>query len=251
MIVEDEYFVRKGVRNLIDYEAFNCTVVKEAQNGEEALEILKDTHVDIVITDVKMPVLDGIGLLKETLDQDLIFIILSGFSEFKYAQEAIRLGVSSYLLKPVEREDLEDALEKAKQDLNLRRLSLKLEDQREKVNDINLLKVYENKTIDDLVNLMIDYVREHYASKFTMEDLVEKLHYSESTLNQRFRKAMDMTFNNFLNQYRIQKAMDLMAAGYDAHEVYADVGFSEYKYFRIVFKKFTGISPSVYKKSLE
>jgi len=101
VIVEDEYIVRFGIRSMIDWDKLGMTVTGEAANGQEALELMRHELPDILITDIKMPVMDGLALIAEAreLSAQLKILILSNLEDFQYAKEAIRFGVSEYLIK--------------------------------------------------------------------------------------------------------------------------------------------------------
>ncbi|ACT00722.1 response regulator [Paenibacillus sp. JDR-2] len=101
MIVEDEFIVRYGIRSMIDWEKVGLEVTGEAANGKEALELIRRDPPDILITDIKMPVMDGIQLIEEVRSSGFTMkvIILSNLEEFQYAQKAIRYGVSEYMIK--------------------------------------------------------------------------------------------------------------------------------------------------------
>lgn len=123
LIVDDEEWVRRGLREQVDWVKLGIELVGEAQNGQKAKEFIDKYPVDIIITDIRMPIMDGIELMTYVNENnlDIIVIILSGFAEFEYAKEAIRLGAFSYLLKPIEEEDLEKVLKQAVNDLHNRR----------------------------------------------------------------------------------------------------------------------------------
>ncbi len=108
LLVDDESAVREGIRNRTPWERYNFKVVGEAGNGIEALEMIEELHPDVVITDIKMPYLDGMELIKEIRRSHppVTIIIISGYDEFTYAQQAIRYDVSEYVLKPVTVEDI-------------------------------------------------------------------------------------------------------------------------------------------------
>ncbi|WP_027091919.1 response regulator transcription factor [Cohnella thermotolerans] len=113
MLVEDEMYARQGLRNLIEWERFGFEVGFEAENGEEALRLIEDAKPELVITDIRMPVLDGLELIRtvrESGNQDTKFIIISGYGDFKYAQKAIKFGVKDFILKPVDETELTDTL---------------------------------------------------------------------------------------------------------------------------------------------
>lgn len=109
MIVDDEPYIRQGLRILIPWEEFGYKVWAEAANGLEALEVLKGQDIDLIITDIKMPKMGGIEFIEYVSEHNakgIHFIILSGFYEFEYAKKAIRYGVEDYILKPVQKEEL-------------------------------------------------------------------------------------------------------------------------------------------------
>ncbi len=116
MLVDDEPFIMQGLEVLIDWNALGYEIVKMASNGGEAYEYLKSEQVDIVISDISMPVMTGLDLLKRIREEglsDAYFVILSGYNDFKYAQQAIRYASMDYLLKPIDREELTDILKRA------------------------------------------------------------------------------------------------------------------------------------------
>ncbi len=109
LIVDDEPYIRQGIRILINWEQYGFEICGEASNGVEAVELMKNTEFDLVITDIKMPRMDGLELISYTwehISNKIRFIILSGFYEFEYAKKAIKYDVADYVLKPVQREEL-------------------------------------------------------------------------------------------------------------------------------------------------
>jgi two-component system response regulator YesN len=120
LIVEDEAEVRNGIRNNIDWGSMGFEVIAEAGNGREALDIIENSKPDVVITDITMPIMDGLELsyiLKEEYPT-IRTIILTGYDDFKFAQRAIKYGVSDYLLKPVLPEDLSKLMLRIKNEID-------------------------------------------------------------------------------------------------------------------------------------
>lgn len=120
MLVEDEDWILMGLKNILDWEELGFLIVHTAHNGQEALDMWAEVPVDIVVTDVNMPLMDGLTLLKRLREMDgrVQFIILTGYDEFEYARTALRLGVEEYILKPINEEDLQEALVKAGEKLD-------------------------------------------------------------------------------------------------------------------------------------
>ncbi len=111
LIVEDEINVRKHIKEMLN--EINYDMVSEADNGEEAMSLISKEKVDIIISDIEMPIMDGLTLhlnISKTISKDAIFIILSAYNSFSYAQKAINNGIFSYLLKPVKPSDLESVM---------------------------------------------------------------------------------------------------------------------------------------------
>ena len=113
LIVEDEEVIRKGLEFAIDWMAMGCRVIATAPDAEEGLKLIKELEPDVVMTDICMPQMTGLEMLEEALKEHSFHsIVLTGFSEFGYAQQAIRMGVVDYLLKPVDEEELKAVVEK-------------------------------------------------------------------------------------------------------------------------------------------
>ncbi|MBB3111069.1 two-component system response regulator YesN [Paenibacillus phyllosphaerae] len=112
MLVDDEPYVRKGLCSLIDWEACGYVVAAEADNGEDAWAIIRAERPDLVITDIRMPVLDGLELIRLVKEElpDTAFIIVSGYNDFSYAQQACRYGVHEFILKPIDQDELTEIL---------------------------------------------------------------------------------------------------------------------------------------------
>ena len=117
VVADDEYKVCQLICQLIDWEGMGMRLVGTASNGLEALQMIEAEKPDLVLTDIRMPGFDGMELLKRarTINPDMEFIIISGYSHFEYAQTAIRYGVSDYILKPVNKDTLNATLHKVRQ----------------------------------------------------------------------------------------------------------------------------------------
>jgi two-component system, response regulator YesN len=120
IIVEDEINVRNGISNFIKELGHPFNVIGTLSNGAEALEFIKTNLPDILITDIKMPKMDGLSLVKEVKKTypDIIVVILSGYADFSYATQAIRYGVSDYLLKPINKEVFASTLSRLVSEVN-------------------------------------------------------------------------------------------------------------------------------------
>lgn len=124
--------VREGMVNLISWKDYDIEIVGSAWNGLEGYEIIKETHPDIVLTDIKMPVLNGIDLIRKTREDfsDIIFVVLSGYGEFEYTSQAMELGVKYYILKPCDEEKITKVINQAKDEITLKRIHKRYENDR-------------------------------------------------------------------------------------------------------------------------
>src|SRR5690625_1960346 len=115
LIAEDETIIRRGLRKSIIWEDYSIEIVGEAEDGEIALEMAMELKPDIMFVDIYMPFLSGIELMNRLRKElsNTIFIVITGYNEFSYAQQAIRLGTLDYLLKPVKKGELEDTVKTA------------------------------------------------------------------------------------------------------------------------------------------
>lgn len=127
IIVDDEHFVRKGMLALIDWKAIDYRVVGEADNGEDALALILKEEPEVVFTDIRMPVFDGIELIKQVkkhANHQPKFVLISGYDDFQYAQQAVRLGVVDFILKPVNKKEIEETLNKLSREIYEERMEI-------------------------------------------------------------------------------------------------------------------------------
>lgn len=244
LIVEDEKIIRKKLEILPSYEKLGMNVCATAENGLEGLKYIEKYRPQVVITDITMPLMDGLTMIKKSLDYEFSAIIVSGYNDFEYAKKAIKYGVTDYILKPIDIEELNDSLITAK---NLYEMKRSFLDKNENFDILDINKNEENKT--NLAEEMIFFIEENFEKKISVTDLEKELHYSESMLNKKFKEYTSITFNDYLNRYRIKQAMKLLK---NSDLMIVDIayrcGFSNQKYFSKVFKKTIGITPSQYQK---
>ena len=241
LIAEDENLIRKKLLHFIDYDALGMVVVAEVDNGISGVELIKKYKPDIVLADINMPEKDGLDMIKETLDYDYIAIIISGYDYFSYAQRALKYGVTDYLLKPISLDDLNEALVNAREIIYKKRSVISRNSDIENAIDISTDESIKDSTVVEMIN----FIKNNYQDKISISDLSKKLAYSESMLNRKFKKEVHITFNEYLNRYRINKAIELLKnSDYNITEISYMCGYSSAKYFSRVFKKYLGISPS-------
>lgn len=240
LLVEDEDLIRRGLHFKMDWTQVGCVVAGEAASGGDGLAKIQQLHPDIVITDIRMPDMDGLEMLRRGQAMcPFHAIILSGYGEFHYAQQAISLGVSEYLLKPVDMNELKACLLK---------ITTRQEQESAAPRQLEPLPVLELDAgciTNKYAREMLRYIQAHYAQRISLTDLSQELNISCTHLNAKFKAETGHTFHEFLNYYRISKAVELQKQGdLKLYEVAEQVGFADYKYFNKVYKKYVGCSPN-------
>lgn len=248
LLVEDEAIIRKLIATTTDWPALGCTLAAEAENGIQGLEYIRTLKPELVITDIRMPGMDGIQMLEQgKADADFQCILLTGYSEFEYAHKAIGLGAVDYILKPIDEEKLLAAIRKAVAlILQQQEYALLLEKGPCPRPEMDL-EAMTSACGDLYVRRALRYMGQHYAEHLSIEDLAETMGISSGHLAKRFKAETGMNFGLALQRLRVQKAAALMEQGdLRIYEIAEAVGYSSYKRFCEVFKQITSLAPTEY-----
>jgi len=241
IIVDDEPKIRKGLFKLLEaQEGFQITGVFE--DVRTALKALYELEADVIITDIKMPEVSGLELIRQIRERNLNIriIILSGYSNFSYAQKAIELGVTRYLLKPTDPRELLSVLRELEQEL------FPESHKKEEMQDHSAEG--ENEVGNLLVLKAIQYIAVHYGGRITLKDMAGELHLSPNYLCELFKRHTGKNLMEYVTEYRMQKAKSyLNHVEYKVADVAEMVGYKEAKYFSSAFKKEYGITPLEYR----
>lgn len=234
LIAEDEDMIRNGMEKYIRLHTDRFDKIYLAGDGQEALEQIFQHHPDVMLLDVQMPVKDGIEVLQEASRMDVmpLTVILSGFDEFKYAQQALRYGVREYMLKPSRSSEILKCLHKLADEI-----------QGEK----------EEESLEESAHYAVDrakeFIEEHYNEDLTLQQVAENAGISPGYLSTLFNQELQCGFVEYLNQFRVERACTYLQQSYfKTYEIAYKVGFHDEKYFSKVFKKIKGVSPSEYRK---
>lgn len=243
MVVEDEEMIRKGIVMAVDWAALDCIVVGEAANGEQALAVAEDCQPTLIITDLKMPKMDGLEMVRRLREAGsrAYVIILTAYDSFAYAQTAIRLGAVDFLLKPFHDGDLENAVLALQ-----KRIAAQTAPQPEPLPGV------KPGPKSRYVREAMVYLEQNCGSvDLSVGQAAAQLGLSEGHLSHLFKKETDMTLGAYLTRCRIQKAMALLREGkLKVYEIAEACGYRDIAYFSGTFKKITGKTPSEYQDSL-
>ena len=232
MLVDDEVTILEGFKSLFDWKAYGCEVVCEALDGVMAVNQAKLYQPDIIIMDINIPVMSGLEALRVIRDQngDCACVIVSGYDEFEYCREALRLQIMDYILKPVDFGEFGKVIERIK------------------------LKLIQNKCpqtglcAEKPVYQLAAYLQEHLSEDITLQTLAEEFHLNPSYISQLFKNELGMKYHDYLTKLRMDKARALLAStGKSITEIAGETGFRDYRVFTKVFKSAEGESPSAFR----
>ena len=234
LLVDDEIMIREGFKRLFDWEGHDCQVVGEAADGMEALTKIDSLQPDIAIMDINIPIMNGLKViqLSRLKHPDMAFVIVSGYDDFSYCREALRLQITDYILKPVNYEEFGSCIDHLKIALFRRGAS------------------QPEQTLEERpIQALVRYLQEHLGEDVTLTVLAEEFHLSAQYISQLFKSEIGVNFLTYLTNIRMEKAKNLLlTTPLSVAEVSGQVGYGDYRVFTKVFKKTEGITPSQYRR---
>lgn len=233
VLVDDEIMIREGFKKLFDWEAHQCEVIGEAADGIEAINTIKSLEPDIVIMDINIPIMNGLKVIHtcRALYPDMAFIIVSGYDDFSYCREALRMKITDYILKPVNYEEFGTCIDCLK------------------------IALYDNKNIEQeesqerTIAPIIQYLQEHLEEDISLNILADQFHLSAQYISQLFKKEIGVNFLAYLANRRMEKAKKLLISTSNSiGEIAQSCGYGDYRVFTKTFKKMVGSTPSQYRR---
>ncbi|MDR6724426.1 YesN/AraC family two-component response regulator [Paenibacillus amylolyticus] len=273
LLVEDEVFVRESVREIISWEELGYTVIGESGNGTEALAMIIQDTPDLVLTDIVMPGMDGLELLKQTRQAGLKtkFIMLTCMGEFEYVRRAMEYGASNYILKlSMSVNSLRDTLRKVSAELGTS-AEERMEEGHQEVSsptplitstsasltispeplsetDLPFIPVREPVVKHPEISKIIEYIGQHYDQDITVKSMSRYVMMGENYVSALFKKKTGHTLIHYLHGVRMEKAAEyLRETNLPVQEIGYRVGFGSDNYFIKIFKRWTGCTPSQYR----
>ncbi|MEH7180075.1 response regulator transcription factor [Neobacillus vireti] len=249
LIVDDEPRTRHGLQRTLESWNNGEFTILTAESGMEVMRIAEKNKIHILLSDIRMPEMSGLQLLKNMKERGFspVVIVISAYSEFKYAQEALRLGVVNYLLKPIDKKKLIEAVEEA--------ITVMQKQVRagviEKVVDEKIVNT--NNKMDsakDPIRKAITYIDQHLKDELTLKDVASHVHLNPSYFSVLFKEQANLNFSEYVTRRRIQRAKELVVStNLPINEIAEEVGYKTSKYFIKIFKEIEGITPSTYRKT--
>ena len=234
LLVDDEIIIRQGFIKLFDWQAHDCQVIGQASDGLEALSKIDELKPDIVIMDINIPIMNGLKVieLSRIKHPDTAFVIVSGYDDFSYCRQALKLKITDYILKPVNYEEFGNCIDNLK---------------------ISLFESKkENKDSQQKVRIIVaitKYLQNHLQEDVSLNVLAQEFHLNAQYISQLFKSEIGVGFLTYLTNIRIEHAKKLLLSTDDAISDISDqCGYNDYRVFTKVFKKKEGITPSQFRR---
>lgn len=221
IIVDDEPAVAKIITHFTEKENLPIEIVGIAENGIEALELIKKRDVQLVFLDIHMPFMDGFKVIEAEPEKN--YIIITAYDSFKYAQKALRLGAKDIILKPIEYKQLLQSIVRV---------------------------IGWNITENPVLNEILEYVNNNYGEKLDLTTLSNMFFVTPSHISRLFKKYMNTSTISYIHEVRVKKAIELLReSDVSIKEVAERVGYESLNNFYKYFKQYTGVTPAVFTQS--
>ena len=234
LLVDDEIMIREGFKRLFDWEAHGGRVVGEAADGMEAMEKIDSLCPDIVIMDINIPIMNGLKVIEAARAKHprMAFVIVSGYDDFSYCRQALRMQITDYLLKPVNYEEFGSCIDRLKIGLFRQQEAPSPEPQEERP-----------------ITALTRYLQGHLSEDVSLAVLSEEFHLSPQYISQLFKSEIGVNFLSYLTTIRLEHGKKLLVSSdLPIADVAQRCGYGDYRVFTKVFKKSEGITPSQFRR---
>ncbi|MGJ9384817.1 response regulator transcription factor [Salipaludibacillus sp. CF4.18] len=245
LIVDDDWIIADSLKHMDEWLHMNIDVVGTAENGKEALFWLEKENIDIILTDIRMPEMDGLSLTKHIYEAKIKsnIIIMSGFEEFSYAKEALRYNARGYLLKPIDHMELFDIVKTVQvEHLSKNMPTTNLQDEIRKPTQTQQERI---------ITSTLAYIQSNYMESLSLRELADRVHLSGHYLGQLFKTVTGESFLKYLTDIRMQQAIQLLENPLlKVYEISEMVGYTDSKHFMKIFKKTYRTTPKDFRQKL-
>jgi YesN/AraC family two-component response regulator len=242
LITDDEAPVRIAVRKLLDTTALSIGRIEESDNGADALKLARELHPDVILADIRMPRMDGLtflGRIRQSPALDARVIMISGYDEFSYAQQALRLGATDYLLKPLKADELNQSVRKALLELH--------PDAR--FGETDTSERPASVRADEVIEMIHRTIEESYSENISISVFTSRYFFSKEYLSKLFKARYGCGIYEFLLRTRMTRARELLSdPSLQIQEIAARTGYSDTHYFSKAYRNYYGESPTQYRK---
>jgi two-component system response regulator YesN len=243
LIVDDEAELRNGIANYFPWDDFGFTVAASADNGKDALQIIDENQIDVVLTDIVMPDMGGIELAAEISKRRLPIkiLFLSGYADFSYAQSAIAYGVKQYIVKPTKYNDLRDTFSRLKVELDNERFRHIRDDSEIEPHNVS------NTYYDKIISSVKTYIKENVQT-ITLDSAAGHVHLNPYYLSNLFKLCTGTKFSEYVIKAKMKKAAGLLDdINLKIYDISLMVGYSNPNNFARTFKSVYNMTPKEYR----
>lgn len=278
LVAEDEAYPRRVLTALLQRMRPEYSIIS-VENGQQALDCIQESNFHILITDIEMPIVNGITLMKEIHEsnKNIKVIILSGYDHFEYAQKALKYSAVDYILKPIEPDKILGVIERVertieeeqkKQDINTKlksiysdylsdnpnysRIVLEEDELRKLFGDNYKSVLVDNKENNEgayIMDRVIDYIGDNFKKDISLESVSGTFHFNPSYFSVLFKKSTGCNFIDYIKKMRIKQAKEMLKnTDKKVYEIAAEIGYRDYQYFCRLFKKMNKVTPSEFRR---
>ncbi|WP_261305430.1 response regulator transcription factor [Paenibacillus andongensis] len=241
LIVDDEWIIADSLSSMEEWDERHIEVVGIAHNGYDAIRYLEAEPIGLVISDIRMPDMDGLQLLQYIYEEmsNTQVILISGYEDFTYARTALKYGAKGYILKPIDTDELLETVDRLLGSRNP-----------ETGADIEAVQPELPLTYHkEIVRKAMRYIQDHLHTPLSLSDVAETIHLTAHYFGQIFKSESGLLFNSYLTHVRMEKACELLKnSGLKIYEICEQVGYVDPKYFAKVFQKQFGMTPNEFRQ---
>lgn len=239
LIIDDERPVRIAISKLGQWGKYQLEQPAQVENGKDALSAMYELRPSIVFVDIQMPVMNGLEFLEKATASfpDTAYIIISGYDDFSYAQSAIHYGVTDYLLKPIEEDKLNAAIEKA-----VRKLcpDFVADSRRKEPSDIKA---------EEVIEIIRDKIDHQYSENIRISDFSARYFFSKEYLSKLFKTRYGIGIYEYLLKVRMERAAELLRdPGIKILDISARIGYTDNNYFSKAFRNYYNLTPTEFRR---
>lgn len=243
IIADDEHEIRNGLTQYFPWENIGFKIVSDVANGQEVLDLVSKLDIDVLLCDIRMPIMSGIEVAEELYkkNENITVVFLSGYKDFTYAQKAIEYGVKNYIVKPTKFAELFNVFTKIKMELDQKK-SEAPDHKQDFIDEAN------EQPFDQVIENIKEYIVINYKTA-TLENAARTVYMNPHYISKYFKQKTGKNFSEYLIEVKMQEAAKLLKdLKYKTYEISEMVGYSNSKNFTRAFGKYFGLTPKEYRR---
>ncbi len=257
IIVDDEYLIRNLIRNCIDWDELEVEIIGEASNAHECLMLIEKDRPDIILTDINMPLTNGLDMTQHIIEKysGIKVIVITGYDKFEYAKRSVKLGISDFILKPIDDDELKEAILKLKDKIQKEKAEInEVKNIKEAIGDLTEIMELEVENNDKYIS--INQIKKYIIKNISNPDLslksvAQHFYLNSSYLSRFFKEKTNENFGEYIIKTKMEIALKMLEnPNIKAYEISKKIGFEDPNYFSNWFKKYMGQSIKEYKRTM-